>query len=334
LVLWNASNGDGEMTILVDALTVVYNAGSPVERVALRDIRLFAADGSCVAVVGMTGSGKSTLAQTLNGLITPAAGRVVVDDLELTARGLRGGELRELRRRVGLLFQFPEGQLFAPTIGEDVAFGPCQLKVKPREARERARWALRAVALPDDEAFLARSPFALSSGQRRRVALAGALAMRPRALVLDEPSAGLDAEGREEIYATLRELRRQEGLTLIIISHDMSEVAALAEQVYVLRDGRLVMNGTPDEIFQRSEELAACGLMTPPLAQVASLARERGLLPAEPGALTVMALDEAVAEALKANACPRMKRMGRVTQGERTVTAPLAPLGDDERHAG
>src|SRR5215469_8746807 len=130
------------MTILVDALTVIYNAGSPTERVALRGVSLSAATGSCIAVVGMTGSGKSTLAQTLNGLLTPSAGRVVVDELELTPRGLHGKELRELRRRVGLLFQFPEGQLFAPEIGADVAFGPRQLKVKPREARERARWAL------------------------------------------------------------------------------------------------------------------------------------------------------------------------------------------------
>ncbi len=310
------------MTILVDGLTVVYNGSGPAQRVALRDVSLFAADGSCVAIVGMTGSGKSTLAQTLNGLITPAAGRVVVDDLELTARGLQGKEMRALRRRVGLLFQFPEGQLFAPTIGEDVAFGPRQLKLKPREARERARWALRAVALPDDDAFLARSPFALSGGQRRRVALAGVLAMRPRALVLDEPSAGLDAEGREEIYATLRELRRQESLTLLIISHDMSEVAALAERVFVLRDGRLRLSGTPQAVFQREDELAACGLLAPPLAQVASLAREHGLLPSEPCALTAETLAEALAAPLRVDAYPRMERK------------PFASLEGDERHVG
>lgn len=319
------------MTILVDGLTVVYNAGSPTERVALRDIHVFAAESSCVAVVGMTGSGKSTLAQSLNGLLTPAAGRVVVDDLELTARGLRGRELRELRRRVGLLFQFPEGQLFAPTIGEDVMFGPRQLKMNPREARERARWALRAVALPGDDAFLARSPFALSGGQRRRVALAGVLAMRPRALVLDEPSAGLDAEGREEIYATLRELRRQEGLTLIIISHDMSEVAALAERVFVLLDGRLRLSGTPEEVFKRDEELAGCGLLAPPLAQVAGLARARGLLPTEPDILNTAALSEAVAAALMAGTNPRLER---IMPDKRAKSWPLAPLGSDERHAG
>ncbi len=319
------------MTILVDALTVIYNAGSPTERVALRDIHLFAAEGSCVAIVGMTGSGKSTLAQSFNGLLTPTAGRVVVDDLELTARGLHGKELRELRRRVGLLFQFPEGQLFAPTIGEDVTFGPRQLKMNPREARKRARWALQAVALPDDDDFLARSPFALSGGQRRRVALAGVLAMRPRALVLDEPSAGLDAEGREEIYATLRELRRQEGLTLIIISHDMSEVAALAEQVFVLRDGRLRLSGTPNEVFQRGEELTDCGLLPPPLAQVAGLAHARGLLAAEPNNFSPASLSEAVASSLMAETNPRIER---ILPDERAISRPLAPLGGEERHAG
>ena len=312
------------MAILVEALTVVYNAGSPMERVALRNVSLWAPDDACVAIVGVTGSGKSTLAQTLNGLITPAAGRVVVDDLELTARGLRGKELRALRRRVGLLFQFPEGQLFAPTIGEDVAFGPRQLKMKPREALERARWALRAVALPDDDAFLARSPFALSGGQRRRVALAGVLAMRPRALALDEPSAGLDAEGREEIYATLRELRRQQGLTLLIISHDMSEVAALAERVFVLRDGALRLSGTPAEVFRRGEELAACGLLAPPLAQVAGLARERGLLTAEPAMLTAETLGQAVAATLMA---------GDGRDGA-SGTRALASLGGDDAHVG
>jgi energy-coupling factor transport system ATP-binding protein len=301
------------MTILADRVTVVYHAGSPAERLAVRDVSLFAADGACVAIVGMTGSGKSTFAQTLNGLITPSAGRVVVDELELTARGLRGRELRELRRRVGLLFQFPEGQLFAPTIGQDVMFGPLQLKIPPREARERARWALGAVGLPGDNAFLARSPFALSGGQRRRVALAGVLAMRPHTLVLDEPSAGLDAEGREEMYATLRDLRRRERLTLILISHDMSEVAALAERVYVLRDGRLRMSGTPAEVFARAADLAECGLLAPPLAQVAALAAERGLLAEPPQPLTPERLGEALAKGLRA-------------------TQPL-PVGGDGRHA-
>lgn len=308
------------MTILVEQVTVVYHAGSPVERLAVRGVSLFAADGARIAIVGITGSGKSTLAQTLNGLITPSTGRVVVDELELTPRGLRGRELRELRRRVGLLFQFPEGQLFAPTIGQDVVFGPLQLKTPPREARERARWALGAVGLPSDDAFLARSPFALSGGQRRRVALAGVLAMRPHTLVLDEPSAGLDAEGREEMYATLRELRQRERLTLILISHDMSEVAALAGRVFVLYEGQLRMSGTPGEVFARADELAACGLLAPPLAQVAALARARGLLDTPPAALTPGALGDALAAAA---APPTLASSGGASVAR-----------GDERHAG
>lgn len=283
------------MTILVDHLSLIYHAGSPLERVALRDVSLRVADGSCAAIVGVTGSGKSTLAQCLNGLLTPSAGRLVVDDLELTPRGLAGQELRELRRRVGLLFQFPEGQLFAPTIGADVAFGPSRMKLNRQEIQERVRWAMRSVALPDDDAFLARSPFALSGGQRRRVALAGVLAMRPRIVVLDEPSAGLDAEGREEIYATLRDLRAREGLTLIVISHDMSEVAALADTVLALRDGEMSLSGPTDAVFRQTEAIEAAGLLPPPLAQVAALARARGLLREEPAALTAEALAEALA---------------------------------------
>ena len=285
------------MTILVDHLSLLYHPGSPLERVALRDVSLRVADGACAAIVGVTGSGKSTLAQCLNGLLTPSSGRVVVDDLELTPNGLHGRELRELRRRVGLLFQFPEGQLFAPTIGEDVGYGPSRLKLKREEVQERTRWALRAVALPDDDAFLSRSPFALSGGQRRRVALAGVLSMRPRIVVLDEPSAGLDAEAREEIYATLRELRTREGLTLIVISHDMSEVAALADTTLALRDGRVALSGPTDAVFSQTDAIEAAGLLPPPLAQVAALARARGLLRAEPTSLTVEALADALASA-------------------------------------
>lgn len=282
------------MTIMVDHVWLLYHPNSPLERVALRDVSLHAPDRSCVAIVGVTGSGKSTLAQCLNGLLTPTRGRVVVDELELTPAGLPPTELRELRRRVGLLFQFPEGQLFAPTIGDDVAFGPRRLRVKEREVQERVRWALRAVAMPDDEAFLKRSPFALSGGQRRRVALAGVLAMRPKVLVLDEPSAGLDAEAREEIYATLRRLRTEQGLTLIIISHDMSEVAALADSVVALRDGQVALSGPTTAVFRQAATIEATGLLPPPLAQVARLMNERGLLTHTPEAFT----PEAMAQAL------------------------------------
>lgn len=307
------------MTILIDHLSVVYHPGSPLERVALRNVSLRVNEGACAAIVGVTGSGKSTLAQCLNGLLTPTSGRVVVDDIELTSRGLAGGELRELRRRVGLLFQFPEGQLFAPTIGADVAYGPGRMRLKRTEIEERTRWALRSVALPDDDAFLARSPFALSGGQRRRVALAGVLAMHPRIIVLDEPSAGLDAEAREEIYATLRELRAREGLTLVIISHDMAEVAALAETVLALRDGEVAVSGPTEEVFRQTEAIEAAGLLAPPLAQLAALARARGVLRQEPASLTV----ESLAISLSGADVP-----------EAQSKAPLPAVRKDDRYAG
>lgn len=262
--------------IRIEGLTHIYHPGTPQARAALRDVSLTIPGGSCAAVVGVTGSGKSTLVQHLNGLLRPTEGRVLVGDLELGPRA-NPAVLRAVRRRVGLLFQFPEAQLFAPTVFEDVAYGPRQMRVPESAVRERVRSALRAVALEPDDALLDRSPFALSGGQRRRVALAGVLAMRPAVLVLDEPSAGLDAEARDELYARLADLRAGEGLTLVLVSHDMGEVAALAERVFVLAGGALRLSGTPSEVFPRVAELEAAGLLAPPLAQVVRLAAARGL---------------------------------------------------------
>ena len=275
------------MSVIVERLSYIYNPNTPSAQYALHDVSLTIEDGACVAVVGMTGSGKSTLVQHFNGLLRPSSGRVVVDGLDVG--GLRGIELRDLRQRVGLLFQFPEAQLFAPTVYDDVAFGPRQLGLPETEVRARVGWALAAVALTahdgadgaatqPDAALLQRSPFALSGGQRRRVALAGVLAMHPRTLVLDEPSAGLDAEARDELYAHLRRLREREGLTIVLVSHDMGEVAALAETVFVLAEGTLRLAGAPAAVFGQSAAIAEAGLLPPPLAQVASLARARGLM--------------------------------------------------------
>lgn len=265
------------MSIQVEHLTYTYSPKTPAARVAIDDITLRIEDGSCAAVVGVTGSGKSTLVQHFNGLLRPTSGRLIVDDLEISAeRTPRPKQLRQLRRRVGLLFQHPEAQLFAATVADDVSFGPRQLRLRPQIVRERVRWALDAVALGNDDAMLSRSPFALSGGQRRRVALAGVLAMRPRTLVLDEPSSGLDAEAREELYDCLKDLRERQGITLVLVSHDMSEVAALADTVFVLAEGRLRLSGSPSEVFTQADEIAASGLLPPPLAQVATLARARG----------------------------------------------------------
>jgi len=233
-------------------------------------------DESCTAIVGVTGSGKSTLVQHFNGLLRPTQGCVRVGDISVNSDRTRSSDLRQLRRQVGLLFQFPEAQLFAATVYQDVAFGPRQLGLDEATVRNQVLHALDAVALSTSASFLERSPFALSGGQRRRVALAGVLAMRPRILVLDEPSAGLDAEARDELYERLSELRRTDALTLIFISHDMAEVAALTDSVYVMDDGEIRLQGSPEAIFRRPGELIACGLMPPPLAQVVMLAEARG----------------------------------------------------------
>ncbi|HKW21012.1 MAG TPA: energy-coupling factor transporter ATPase [Ktedonobacterales bacterium] len=286
------------MSIHVERLTHTYHLGTPRARTALRDVSLTIEDGVCAAIIGVTGSGKSTLVQHFNGLLRPTSGRVVVDGLDVGARATRGTELQALRQRVGLLFQFPEAQLFAASVYDDVAFGPRQLGLSSSAVRERVVWALDAVALGHDDTLLARSPFALSGGQRRRVALAGVLAMRPRTLVLDEPSAGLDAEARAELYAQLRALRRENGLTLALVSHDMSEVAELADQIFVLAEGELRLVGWPEQVFGDTEAIIAAGLLPPPLAQVGALARERGLA-VSPRATTLDGATTALLRALE-----------------------------------
>ncbi|HEY1390453.1 MAG TPA: energy-coupling factor transporter ATPase [Ktedonobacterales bacterium] len=286
------------MSIHVERLTYIYHPGTPRARTALRDVSLTIEDGACAAIIGVTGSGKSTLVQHFNGLLRPTSGRVVVDGLDVGARATRGTDIQALRQQVGLLFQFPEAQLFAATVYDDVAFGPRQLGLSPSAVRARVAWALDAVALGHDDALLSRSPFALSGGQRRRLALAGVLAMRPRTLVLDEPSAGLDAEARAELYAQLRALRREHGLTLALVSHDMSEVAQLADQIFVLAEGELRLAGAPDQVFGDTEAIIAAGLLPPPLALVGALARARGLA-IPPDATTLDATATALLRALE-----------------------------------
>jgi energy-coupling factor transport system ATP-binding protein len=291
------------MSILVEHLTHIYDPGTPTAHLALRDVSLRIEEESCAAIVGITGSGKSTLVQHFNGLLRPTQGHVQVGDISVDSGHARSSDLRRLRRQVGLLFQFPEAQLFAATVYEDVAFGPHQLGLDEGAVRSRVLHALAAVALSTSTSFLQRSPFALSGGQRRRVALAGVLAMRPQILVLDEPTAGLDAEARDELYDRLRELRRTDALTLIFISHDMAEVAALADQVFVMHDGEIRLQGSPEAIFRRPGELLACGLMPPPLAQVVMLAEARGW-DLSPEHFTPQTVAEALAASLGARSGP------------------------------
>jgi energy-coupling factor transport system ATP-binding protein len=259
--------------IQIEHLTYCYAPGTPLAKTALEDVSCTIEDGSCIAVIGITGSGKTTLVQHFNGLLRPTGGRVMVNGIDVSARG---ADLVKLRRVVGMAFQFPENQLFAPTLFDDVAFGPRQVGMPEEQVTRVVEEALGVVGLPRAE-FGERNPFSLSGGQMRRAALAGVLAMEPAMLVLDEPTAGLDGQGRAELYAALRRLRAERQTTIILVSHDMGEVAELAERVLVLHQGRLVLQGTPRELFNQAHVLAEWGLDAPGISQVGAILRQHGV---------------------------------------------------------
>lgn len=261
------------MSLVIENVSYVYMPGGPYETQALHDISLTIEDGEFVGLIGHTGSGKSTLVQHLNGLITPTSGRVVVDGLDLSDKQT---DKRAVRCRVGLVFQYPENQLFEETVEKDIAFGPKNLGLPPEEIDRRVRDAMRRVAL-DYETLHNRSVFELSGGQMRRAAIAGVLAMEPQVLVLDEPCAGLDPRGREEILGLIRALHRESGATIVMVSHSMEDVASLAERVIVMDHGRVVMDGAPRDVFSRGEELRSIGLDVPQAVELASRLRSRGL---------------------------------------------------------
>lgn len=258
------------MPIVLEKLSHVYMEGSPFESVALDKVSLTIEDGEFVGLIGHTGSGKSTLVQHLNGLLKPTSGKILVDGLDL---GVKETDMREVRRRVGLVFQYPEYQLFEETVRKDIAFGPGNLGIGGDELEERVRAAADQVGL--EEALLEKSPFELSGGQKRRVAIAGVLAMQPKVLVLDEPTAGLDPRGREELIALMKKLN-EGGVTLIMVSHSMNDVARLCGKVLVMNHGRLALSGSPGEVFAHGEELKKMGLGLPDGARLAELLREKG----------------------------------------------------------
>ena len=260
------------MSIVIEHLNYIYMQGGPYETRALDDVSLTIHDGEFIGLIGHTGSGKSTLVQHLNGLILPTSGKITVDGMDLAEKST---DRRAIRRRVGLVFQYPENQLFEETVAKDIAFGPKNLGLDEAEIDRRVRTAMRRVALDYDK-LAQRSVFELSGGQMRRVAIAGVLAMEPQTLVLDEPCAGLDPRGREEILGLISDLHRESGATIVMVSHSMDDVAALAERVIVMNHGKVAMDGAPREVFSRGEELRAIGLDVPQAVELAQKLREKG----------------------------------------------------------
>ena len=261
------------MPIELKNLTHTYSEGSAFQATAIRDVNLTIEDGEFIAVVGHTGSGKSTLVQHLNGLLKPAGGQVLIDGEDLNAPG---ADRRRIRQKVGLVFQYPEYQLFEETVARDIAFGPKNLGLSAEETDARVRRAMAHVHLDYDE-YAERSPFELSGGQMRRVAIAGVLAMEPKVLILDEPTAGLDPRGRDRILGMIRDLHAEGGVTVIMVSHSMDDVARLATRLVVMSRGQLVATGTPREIFRQREMMERIGLGVPEAAQLCGKLRARGL---------------------------------------------------------
>ena len=259
------------MPIEIKHLDHIYMPGSPFETKALDDVTLTIGDGEFVGLIGHTGSGKSTLVQHLNGLMKPDHGSVIVDGMDVSDKNT---DLREIRRRVGLVFQYPEHQLFEETVRKDVSFGPRNLGCSEQEIEERVVKACHQVGLSDEK--LDMSPFDLSGGNKRRVAIAGVLAMRPRVLVLDEPTAGLDPRGRNELLELIRGLHDEEGNTIVMVSHSMDDISALAQRIIVMNEGRVAMDGTPREVFVHPQELVDMHLGVPAAAQLTMELRKRG----------------------------------------------------------
>ena len=245
--------------------------GTPFETRALDGVSLSIADGEFVGVIGHTGSGKSTLVQHLNALLKPTLGSVYVNGLNLNDKDTN---LRDVRRAVGLVFQYPEYQLFEETVRKDIAFGPNNLGLDAADVEARVREAAQIVGLSED--LLDRSPFDLSGGQKRRVAIAGVLAMRPNVLVLDEPAAGLDPRGRREMLALVRDYHARGVVTVIMVSHSMDDVARMCSRIIVMNHGKVAFDAPPAQVFAHGDELAAMGLGIPACAQLANRLREKG----------------------------------------------------------
>lgn len=250
--------------IKVSDLTYIYQQGMPYEKVALDRVSFEIPDGEFAAIIGHTGSGKSTLIQHLNALVKPTSGKIEIDGVDITAPN---ADLRSVRKNVGLVFQYPEHQLFEETVYKDIAFGPLNMGLSDAEIRTRVYEAARFVGLSEE--LLEKSPFELSGGQKRRAAIAGVLSMKPKVLILDEPTAGLDPKGRDEILDQLVSLHEaNEKMTILFVSHSMEDVARIAKDILVMNKGRLAMQGSVAEIFARSDELKSMGLNVPQITEL------------------------------------------------------------------
>ena len=261
------------MSIEVRHVSYIYEAGTPFELAALSDVSFTINSGEFIGLIGHTGSGKSTLIQTLNALLTPSEGEVLFNGVNIFDPEQKANR-RMIRQKVGLVFQYPENQLFEMTVYKDVAFGPSNMKLSDEEIRERVEWAMDLVGL--EKRYYEKSPFDMSGGQKRRVALAGVLAMRPEVLILDEPAAGLDPQGRDELFEKIASLRDKTGMAIILVSHSMDDVAQYVDRILVMDHGKLRYDDTPAAVFRHRKELEEMGLAVPEISVLGDLLRERG----------------------------------------------------------
>ena len=260
------------MSIKIENLTHVYMEGTPFEKKAIDNINITIEDGEFVALIGHTGSGKSTLIQHINGLLKPKSGNIIIDNVNIADKGVK---LSSIRKKVGLVFQYPEYQLFEETVEKDIAFGPINLGLNQEEILNRVKRAMNIVGL-DYEVYKDKSPFELSGGQKRRVAIAGVVAMEPKILILDEPTAGLDPKARDDIYSKIQALRKEYNMTIILVSHSMEDVAKFADKILVMHKGKCVLQGKPCEVFKEIDALESIGLAAPEVTYLVQKLRKKG----------------------------------------------------------
>ena len=265
------------MSIELKEVSYIYMPKTPFERQALRNVSLTVEEGSFIAIAGHTGSGKSTLIQHMNGLIQPSSGKVLIDGINLADKSKAGEKaIRTARGKVGMVFQYPEQQLFEETVAADVAFGPQNQGVSGDELTKRVREALDLVGI-DYDTYKERSPYQLSGGQKRRVAIAGVLALHPKYLILDEPTAGLDPIGREELIHTICKLHKEWKISIVFISHSMEDIARLADFVAIMKQGEMILYDTPQKVFKQTEVLHGAGLKTPHITELLNKIRQIGI---------------------------------------------------------